>query len=126
MQLLSISAAKSRLSELVESVRATGEQITITKNGSPAAVLIGVGEWESLQETLFWLSQTGTKETVSVARAEVAAGDGRAEDQIRAEFNIPNRKASMRRLEARDLARVSFPFSPGPSGEHVLADAPRS
>jgi len=29
----------------------TRDQVTITKNGAPAAVLVGVDEWESLQET---------------------------------------------------------------------------
>ena len=91
MQILPISAVKNRLNELVDSANVTREQITITKNGSPAAVLIGADEWESLQETLFWLSQPGIKESVDAARAEVAAGEGLSEEQIRAEFGVPKR-----------------------------------
>ena len=45
------------LNDLVDAASTTREQVTITLNGTPAAVLIGVDEWESLQETLFWLSQ---------------------------------------------------------------------
>lgn len=69
----------------------THEQVTITKNGSPAAVLIGADEWDSLEETLFWLSRAGTLEDVAQARQEL--GDGRtiSEDEIRAEFNLPRR-----------------------------------
>lgn len=37
----------------------SAHEVTITKNGTPAAVLIGMNEWESLQDTLFWLSQPG-------------------------------------------------------------------
>jgi len=91
MQILPISAVKNRLNELVDSANVTREQITITKNGSPAAVLIGADEWESLQETLFWLSQPGVKESVETARAEVAAREGLSEEQIRSEFGVPKR-----------------------------------
>lgn len=88
MQILPISAVKNRLSELVDAANVTREQITITKNGSPAAVLVGADEWESLQETLFWLSQPGIKESMQVARAEIASGEGLSEEQIRAEFGV--------------------------------------
>ena len=88
MQILPISAVKNRLNELVDSTNVTHEQITITKNGSPAAVLIGADEWESLQETLFWLSQPGIRESVQEARAEVSSGGGLSEEQIRAEFGV--------------------------------------
>jgi antitoxin YefM len=67
------------------------ERVTITKNGSPAAILISVEHWEALQETLFWLSQEETRGAVSVARAQVANGRGLTEDQIRARFGVPNR-----------------------------------
>ncbi len=51
MKTLSISEAKMKLSGLVEVVRATDEEIVITKNGSPAAVLVSPDEYESLRET---------------------------------------------------------------------------
>ena len=45
MQTLPISKVKDKLSEYVDAVSITHEQVTITKNGSPAAVLIGADEW---------------------------------------------------------------------------------
>ena len=91
MQTLPVSAARDRLSELVEAAASTREQITITKNGTPAAVLVGVDEWESLQETLFWLSQPGIRESVAAADGDVATGRSYGEDEIRAEFGVPRR-----------------------------------
>ncbi len=41
MQTLPISKVKDKLNEFVEAVSLTREQVTITKNGSPAAVLVG-------------------------------------------------------------------------------------
>jgi antitoxin YefM len=52
MKTLSVSEAKMKLSHLVEMVNTTDEEIYITKNGSPAAVLISPGELESLKETI--------------------------------------------------------------------------
>ncbi|MBI5056642.1 MAG: type II toxin-antitoxin system Phd/YefM family antitoxin [Nitrospirae bacterium] len=52
MKTLSLSEAKMKLSGLVESVSRTDEEIVITKNGSPAAVLISPDEFESLKETI--------------------------------------------------------------------------
>jgi antitoxin YefM len=86
MQTLPVSKVKDRLNELVDAAFVTHEQITITKNGSPAAVLIGVDEWESLRETLFWLAQPSIAESVDSARREITAGEGIAEEQIRARF----------------------------------------
>lgn len=91
MQTLPISKVKDRLNELVDAASVTHEQITITKNGSPAAVLVGADEWESLQETLFWLSQPGIRSSVEAARAEAKARDVFTEEQIRAEFGVPKR-----------------------------------
>jgi len=52
MKTLSLSEAKMKLSSLVETVVSTDEEIVITRNGSPAAVLISPDEFESLKETV--------------------------------------------------------------------------
>ncbi|MBW1699333.1 MAG: type II toxin-antitoxin system Phd/YefM family antitoxin [Deltaproteobacteria bacterium] len=52
MRTLSLSEAKMKLSELVEKVYSTDEEIMITRNGRPAAVLISPDEFESWKETI--------------------------------------------------------------------------
>ena len=91
MQTLPISKVKDKLNEFVEAVSLTREQVTITKNGSPAAVLVGADEWESLQETLFWLSRPKTLDDIAEAEREYAEGKTIGEDEIRSEFNVPRR-----------------------------------
>jgi antitoxin YefM len=93
MQTLPISKVKDKLNEYVDAVSLTHEQVTITKNGSPAAVLIGAEEWESLQETLFWLSRPGILDDVAEAREELAQGRTSNEDRVREEFGVPRRTA---------------------------------
>jgi antitoxin YefM len=92
MQTLPLSRVRDKLSELVDAASVTREQVVITKNGTPAAVLIGADEWESIQETLFWLSQPGIRETLVEADGDVAAGRTYGEDEIRTEFGIPKRR----------------------------------
>ena len=52
MKTLSLSEAKMKLSGLIKTISAADEEIVITKNGSPAAVLISPDEFESLKETI--------------------------------------------------------------------------
>lgn len=93
MQTLPISKVKDKLNEFVDVVSMTHEQVAITKNGTPAAILVGVDEWESLQETLFWLSQPGILDDLAQARRELAEGTTWSEEQIRSEFSNPRRSA---------------------------------
>ena len=52
MKTLSVSEAKMKLSGLIDTVNATDEEVMITKNGRPAAVLVSPEEFESLKETV--------------------------------------------------------------------------
>ena len=52
MKTLSISEAKMKLSALVDKVYSTDEEVVITKNGRPSAVLISPDEFESWKETI--------------------------------------------------------------------------
>ena len=51
MKTLSLSEAKSRLSGLVDEVERRDEEVVITKNGRPAAVLVSPDEYDSWKET---------------------------------------------------------------------------
>jgi len=64
MKILSLSEAKMKLSALVESVRATDEEITITKNGRPVAVLVSPEEFESRKETIAVMSDDALMEEI--------------------------------------------------------------
>jgi len=52
METLSLSEAKIKLSRLVDKVNTTDEEVVITKNGRPAAVLVSPNEFEGWTETL--------------------------------------------------------------------------
>lgn len=51
-----ISEVKTRLPELVSGVAEREEEIVVTRNGKPAAVLVNYNEYERLKDTLDVLS----------------------------------------------------------------------
>jgi antitoxin YefM len=55
-KVLPISEVKARLPELVAGVQEREEEIVVTRNGRPAAVLLNVDEYERLKATLEVLS----------------------------------------------------------------------
>lgn len=70
-----LTEARSRLSEIVEDVVATGSDFVITKHGRPAAVVVGYDEYESLLETLNILSDPETMAALALAEADLARGN---------------------------------------------------
>lgn len=52
MSTMSLSEAKMKLSALAEAVNATDEEVVITKNGRPVAVLVSPDEFASWRETI--------------------------------------------------------------------------
>lgn len=64
MKILSLSEAKMKLSGLVEEVKNSDEEILITKNGFPAAVLISPGEFENWKETATIRSDSSLMEEI--------------------------------------------------------------
>ena len=52
MKTMSLAAAKSQFSALVDDAVATHEQVTVTRSGEPAVVILAVDDYESLLETL--------------------------------------------------------------------------
>ena len=52
MKTLPLSEVKNNLSRLVDQVQEIQEEITITRNGKPAAVIVSADEYEGWMETL--------------------------------------------------------------------------
>jgi len=51
MKTLPLAEVKAKLSRVVDQVAKTDEQVVITRNGRPAAVLVSPDEYESWRET---------------------------------------------------------------------------
>ena len=75
MKTLSLSEVKMKLSELVDRVHSTDEEVVITKNGRPAAVLVSPEEFESWKETIEILSSRDLMDEIRRGLADLRKGN---------------------------------------------------
>lgn len=80
---MTVTDAKARFSELVAMVEQTQEDIDITRNGEPAAVLVSHAELEALRETIAILSDPTLGEDIRQAEADIAAGSTVSAESLR-------------------------------------------
>ena len=66
---LSLSEVKTRLPELVAGVQEREEEVVVTKNGRPAAILMNVDEYTRLKETVDVLSDPGLMSQIAESRS---------------------------------------------------------
>jgi prevent-host-death family protein len=71
---LPLSEVKTRLPELVAGVEDCEQEIVVTKNGRPAAVLVNVHEYARLKETLDVLSDPLLVQQIAESRAFYRTG----------------------------------------------------
>jgi len=73
-KILSLSEVKTRLPELVAGVQEREEEVVVTKNGRPAAILINVDEYTRLKETLDVLSDPALMKQIGKSQAFYKTG----------------------------------------------------
>jgi prevent-host-death family protein len=71
---LPISEVKTRLPELVSGIEQREEEIVVTRNGKPAAVLLNYDEYERLKETLEVLSDPAAMRQIAQSKRFYAKG----------------------------------------------------
>jgi prevent-host-death family protein len=71
---LSLSEVKARLPELVAGVEEHEQEVVVTKNGRPAAVIINVQEYARLKETIDVLSDPSLMSQIAESRAFYRTG----------------------------------------------------
>jgi antitoxin YefM len=88
---LPISEVKARLPELVAGVLDREEEVVVTRNGRPAAVLVNVDEYARLKETLEVLSDPELMAQIRASERFLAkGGKGKSFEEV---FGVPLRSA---------------------------------
>jgi antitoxin YefM len=72
-KIVGVKEAHQRLATLIRTAEA-GQQIVITRDGTPAAVLVGVREYNSLMATLEEMADPGALRALREAEADAKAG----------------------------------------------------
>lgn len=80
---LPISEVKMKLAELIAGLEGGDEEVIITRNGRPAAVLVAIEAYEALRETLAILAHPEALAQIQRAQAYFAADhQGLAPDEV--------------------------------------------
>ena len=72
---LPLATVRDRLSALVDDVARTHDTLTITRNGTPAAVVLSIDDYESIMETLALLNDPVDQERLTEAEESLHAGE---------------------------------------------------
>jgi prevent-host-death family protein len=75
MTVETLRTVRDHLSDFVDRAEREHERVVVTRNGRPAAVLIGYEDLEALEETLQILADPQILADLAEARREVARGD---------------------------------------------------
>lgn len=82
MTTLPLAKVRDQLSSLVDNVARTHDTLTITRNGTPTAVVISIEDYESIMETLELLNDPIDRQRLDEAERSIATGDVTARDEI--------------------------------------------
>ena len=77
MKTLPLSEVKMKLSGLVDRVEATDEEVVITRNGRPVAILVSPDEYGSWKETVAEKSQAGRVDEIKNGLQQLKDRKGR-------------------------------------------------
>jgi len=92
-KILPISEVKARLPELVTGIAEREEEVVVTRNGKPAAVLINYAEYERVKETIDILSDTDLMRQIRKSQAFYETGQkGLSFDEVFDEPLVPPKK----------------------------------
>lgn len=91
MTTIPLADARARLSQIVEEAVRTHERVEITRNGTRAAVLMSIDDYDVLMETLEILSDADLVRELNDAAAEGARGETHSFDDVLAEMQVRGR-----------------------------------
>jgi prevent-host-death family protein len=75
MNTIPVADARANLSKLIDEACTTHERTEITKNGRRAAVLIGVGDYDTMRETIAVLSVANLLRSHAEGQRALSIGD---------------------------------------------------
>lgn len=88
---MSLADVKNRLSEVVGLLEREHGRVVITKHGRPAAVVLSVGDLESLEETMDIMASEDLLEDIREGLADLASGGAQVQTKDEALRLIPGR-----------------------------------
>ncbi len=85
---LSITKARAELPDLVDNAKKKLAEYIITVNGSPAAVLMSIAEYESWKETNEILADPGLMQAIKEGEEDIKRGDFVTLEELKKELKL--------------------------------------
>jgi prevent-host-death family protein len=88
-----ISEVKTKLPEIVSDIEKREDEIVVTRNGRPAAVLVNYEEYERLKETLDVLSDPASMRQIAQSKSFYGKGrQGQSFEDLFGEPLVPRKR----------------------------------
>ena len=84
---VSVRQFRAELSSLLDGVTRRGEHVVVTRNGRPEATLVGIDEYEALEETAEILPDSETMAAIEKGLADFARADFTTLAEFQAEMD---------------------------------------
>jgi prevent-host-death family protein len=88
METLPLATVKAKLSEVVDRVEREQDRVTITRNGRPVAMIVGMDDIEGLEETLEILSDKRLMRKIRAGMVAVEKGDTIPVSDVKKRLNV--------------------------------------
>lgn len=82
MKFFSMAEARANLAKLIDSAEQTHERVVITRNGEPAAVILGIDDYEGMNDLIEIYSNPELQKSIAEA---IAYNDAHPEESVSAE-----------------------------------------
>ena len=82
MDVLTYSAARARLKEVMDRVVDDRAPVVVTRARGEAVVMVSLADWNAMEETHHLLSSAANARRLAEAVAQLEAGDGTTRDLI--------------------------------------------
>ncbi|MBI2335975.1 MAG: type II toxin-antitoxin system Phd/YefM family antitoxin [Deltaproteobacteria bacterium] len=79
---LTVTEAKKHLLELIEDIEKMNERVTLTKNGIPTTIMMSLGDYEALIETLEILSDPNILKSLKKSKRQVTQNKLLGDDEV--------------------------------------------
>lgn len=112
MKAVTATQAKNSFLEILRGAEERGEEVLVTRNGRPCAVVVSSEEWESLLETIEMLSDPAVMKKLTRALRERKAGRFFSHEEVWKKVGVPTPLPSGRGLGSRRPSRPGG--RPGP------------
>ena len=105
---LSLTEARKRIFDIAEDVQKPGKFYTFTENGTPKAVLMSAGQFDSLMEDLELLNDPGFAKRMETVEKELKNGEYSSWDDVKKELGLDKLQPSLVMDKARKTYRAKF------------------